>query len=167
MRIITRKLHRAFTQLDAYSDEQCRQYLSNIRQKKLRFSLRLILIPLIVTLIYFMLIPMAFAFCIEQLANSRTIDMGRDVVFYPIVLTFLGAWWLGSGVVALISRDVLLGGELRQLLSNQLQITRCRHCSYSLIGQNPDDGNLVCPECGTPTTLDALGITEDDLIPPA
>ncbi|MFG0247487.1 MAG: hypothetical protein ACF8OB_01265 [Phycisphaeraceae bacterium JB051] len=167
MRIITRKLHRAFAELDSYTDDQCRQYLKNIKQKKLRFSLRLILLPLIITLLYFAIIPMAFAFCMDQLVTSKFVDMGRDIVFYPIILTFLGIWWIGSGIVALISRDILLGGELRELLNNQLQITRCRNCSYSLIGQQPVDGKLRCPECGTPTTLELLGITEDDLIPPA
>ncbi|HAI12954.1 MAG TPA: hypothetical protein DCM28_14700 [Phycisphaerales bacterium] len=166
MRIITRKLHRAFAELDHYSDEQCKQYLANLRQNKMRFSLRLILLPVLLTLLYFFAVPFGLGNLIKYLQNHQLIDMGRDAHFYPIFLAGAVFWWIGSGIVFLMSRDLFLGKELSKIVNSQLQITRCLGCSYSLIGQTPDGDRLVCPECGHRTTLQELGITLDDLIPP-
>lgn len=166
MRIVTRKLHRAFPELDAYTDDQCVQYMKNLRQRKLHFSLWLILLPFLITLAYFIVVPIGLVFSIKLMNNANLMSLNNDALFYTIILSYAVIWWIGSGVVALLSRDVIMGSQLKKIVNSQLIKTRCRTCSYSLIGQTPQNGMLVCPECGVATSMQTLGITDDDLIPP-
>lgn len=76
-------------------------------------------------------------------------------------------WLGGSAFWPLFLRDKILKKSILRVLNSQLEKTRCRKCSYSLIGQTPRDDALSCPECGTVTTMQLLGITEEDLIPPS
>ena len=44
---------------------------------------------------------------------------------------------------------------------------RCPKCEYSLVGQEPSEDRVTCPECGHVTTLGAIGVrTASDLLPP-
>jgi hypothetical protein len=170
MRIITRKLYRAFPELDAFTDDQCRQYLLNIRQSKQQYSLVIIGIPTLLGLVHLFGLPYLLSrFVMRWVYRSFKFSLSQldDTLFLLVIGTFLIVWLGGSAFWPLYLRDRLLGAELVKVLNNQLRKTRCRTCSYSLIGQTPaPDGSLICPECGSPTTMQTLGITQEDLIPP-
>ncbi|MBL4702778.1 MAG: hypothetical protein JKX85_16155 [Phycisphaeraceae bacterium] len=167
MRIITRKLYRAFPELDRFTDDQCIQYMRNIKQRKLLFSLRIILLPTIIGIIHLLGIPIALKFIAYQFKSYGTfIDSLGDTSFLFFWSTFFVIWLGGTAFLPLCLRDKLLGKKVLKIINNQLEKTRCRNCSYSLIGQTPKSDQLSCPECGADTTLQTLGITEEDLIPP-
>ena len=75
--------------------------------------------------------------------------------------------WMGTvlGELADCGYDAQWQG-LRRAMQSQIERIRCPSCKYVLLGQRVSGGAVICPECGAPTTLMHLGITEADLIPP-
>jgi len=168
MRIITRKIYRAYPELDAYTDEQCVQYMANVKQRKLRFSMQIILIPTLLGLFHLLGIPILLRIIGRYLYDFwNALSTLDDTLFLLCWGVLIFIWLGGSAFWPLFLRDKLLSKSVRRVLNSQLEKTRCRKCSYSLIGQTPCDDTLSCPECGTVTTMQRLGITQEDLIPPS
>lgn len=92
-----------------------------------------------------------------------------DVWFRGISLEMFGAPFVGllmPALSAMLVRDVLLRRALKKAIELKVERVRCRQCEYILIGQRAFKDAVTCPECGNTATLESLGITEDDLIPP-
>jgi hypothetical protein len=156
MRFVTKNIHRAFPQLDSFSDEQCRLYVRRA-QSGLLYRVLQVSISMLMLLALVSALPLA-------LALSGVI-MNR---FDPSALAVSVA---GACLLAALSLPVLAVLHLRdrmlwRLLSRQIGKARCLRCSYSLLGQRLVDGVITCPECGQTTTLSDLGLrSEADLIP--
>lgn len=170
MRIITRKLYRAFPELDAFTDEQCAAYLANAKLRRAKFSLLVICLPILAGVAYFLSV---FVFVSKILwirlyqAGFFKMSTTNDLVMLVLLGIFLIIWFGGSAFVSLCLRDFLLGKTLYKAIHSRLGKTCCEKCRYNLIGQRPTGDRLKCPECGRRTTMQELGITIDDLIPPA
>lgn len=170
MRIVTRKLYRAFPELDAFTDEQCADYLANVKQRRARFSMLIIGLPATLGVAYLIGFPLFVGRVVMRWLNDMGLfkmNAAGDMQIMIVFGTFITLWVAGAALIPLTLRDRLLKKALYQVINDQLEKTRCRQCSYSLIGQQPTGERLECPECGRKTTLKELGITLEDLIPPA
>jgi hypothetical protein len=169
MRIPTKRIHRAFPELDRYSDEQCRLFVRRLRNKPgyvaaVAFGTAIVF----VTSILLMCAGSGLVFAVLDESSLRpTIvrTLGRGVYDTLLPLCIL---MLGLGVPALATlgtRDFLYRRFLRRAIRVELERIRCLQCSYSLLGQTVADGRVRCPECGRPATLDELGLeSADDLM---
>ncbi|MFZ4573038.1 MAG: hypothetical protein ACOYN0_01490 [Phycisphaerales bacterium] len=149
MRLLTRKLWRAFPELDRYSDEQCRRFVRAARGSWLRrlgrglCSTAVACVPLLACVMW----RVAIAALRGRTAspNGSWLLMGG----YAIVLV---ASILAAPVLAYVCRDLLLRRRVRYVLRDR---GSCVSCRYSLIGVPVPTGNVVvCPECASPCEVD-------------
>lgn len=151
MRLLTRRIHRAFPQLDPYPDDVCWKFIDAARGGRgVRALSRasVILVGLILTPVGCILWAWLFAVLFGADAISFQRSGGK------LALWFLAApFTLGLGpVAAYFWRDRLLGWRLRFVLGTS---GRCPACSYSLIGLALTDHSTVfCPECGAECEVD-------------
>lgn len=150
--MITRKIHRAFPELDRYSDEQCDRF---VRAAGRGFFRNLFVFGACITVgAATLLCGITAAAFLEPLA-SRAIGDDADlrdiaaglILFCAVVASpFLGYWM----------RDWLLIRRIRTILRKR---GLCTDCSYNLVGLPVVEGSVVvCPECGKTTKVDpALG----------
>lgn len=162
MRFITKTVYRAFPELDEYSDEQCRRFVSAAKRGVFRRGGRLIIVLLAAGLAIFVaMFVCAYSFSVLE----RKAWALRD---YPLwsVITF----GLYSAVVFAVClypvirlREWLLLRRIRYILRAR---GVCPNCHYSLIGLTVSAAcKVVCPECGTEGDVDpALGelVTDAD-----
>lgn len=152
MRLIRRKIYRAFPELDRFSDDQCARFVLAANSSWLRRLVRWALVGFVTAVA----LPAAVA---GAVALGELLD--KKMVFNGTI-GFLG-WGLlliaacGAGLlVGLIARDLLLRLRIRRLIHRR---GSCPNCHYSLLGMRVGhDLNIVCPECGRKTEADpALG----------
>lgn len=165
MRLITLKLYRAFPELDDYTDEQCVELMGrvgrNLGSKALTYAAAIgtFFLTAVATCIGYTLFAAAMESLGIKLQNPGNAVV--VVVFIAIVIVFaLPAF------AALLVRDILVRRQVYRAVRLFLDHVRCPQCNYLLLGQRAVDGAVRCPECGASTMLAALGITEEDLIPP-
>ncbi len=158
IRILTRKLWRAFPELDRFSDEQCARF---VRVATSGFGgpgsltalvLRWLAIVLTVLILGGLLAVPAYwaAFHAFELAEGRNISastLTRSAagvfVCVAILVTF------GAG---LLLRDLLVRRRVRQVIAVR---GRCFGCGYAMLGLPvPDDLKITCPECRFETWVD-------------
>jgi len=152
MRLLVRKVYRAFPELDSYSDEQCSRFVHaakrGIWRKLFRYGL------------------LGTALVLIMLAVLFLSAMAAMAAPFPPKSPF---WWYESvGVLVLIAmgipslalvwyfRDWMLRRRIGFVLRSR---GRCGGCGYSLIGL-PVSANatVVCPECGFDCKVDeAIG----------
>jgi predicted RNA-binding Zn-ribbon protein involved in translation (DUF1610 family) len=152
MRIPWRKLHRAFPELDAFSDAECQDMIKRVMQRSLWGTL---------------------------LASGAAIGLCMFVVFVCLVAAVIArravsvAWELevigtglavgcGLGVMSgLLVRDVFV----RSTMQKWILTARCTSCAYTLIGLHAERGRITCPECGLSNDLVARGLDPTTLVP--
>ncbi|MDY7107600.1 MAG: hypothetical protein SYC29_03095 [Planctomycetota bacterium] len=166
MRLITsRKLYRAFPELDQFGDERCERLVRRLRSDVV--GVRIVLLPLAAftialpsTALLGLVAWGAGLPACEMIAGKRN---GETLLIAIVIVGVV----LAPALAVLLTRDVVLGGAVRRALVERLELTRCRGCRYLLLGQRVIDGIIICPECGRPTTLAELGLhSPEDLIPP-
>jgi len=165
MRLISRKIWRAFPELDSYPDDVCRNYVRHARRlsniwKGAAFTLLTLFLSFFVWVVVIFLSMNA----VEDIASSAR---GGFMDFLGLLLMSLlltGVLWFPV-LCAFLVRD----RWLRHSILSQLKTTDCAGCGYQLIGltiQEADDVKFViCPECGNHTTLNTGHITEADINP--
>ncbi|MFZ4573037.1 MAG: hypothetical protein ACOYN0_01485 [Phycisphaerales bacterium] len=135
MRLLTRKLWRAFPELDRYADTTCRRF---VRAAAGSFPRRLARFALAAGL---SLIPAAAATG-WSLASNR---MHGSQPWLPPPTILLAACF--APALGYLIRDFLLRLRVRHVLRRR---SICDRCSYSLVGiRLGADGVVLCPECGT------------------
>jgi hypothetical protein len=164
MRIITRKrIYRAFPELDHLSDFQCKQLMRRIRLSVWRLLVIVLaaVVAFFISFVVFTLLASILPDLIEPLLWS---DDAMIVVFLVLAI---GAVVLPL-ILALLTRDIVLGAFLKHGMRVYLRHTTCPGCGYQLLGQTVDgEGAVRCPECGRATTLTELGLDDPaDLLPP-
>jgi hypothetical protein len=150
MRILTRRIYRAFPELDRYSDERCERFIKAARRGKWRLLAHIIVIgaafvvSLALTVALFILIASSL---------ERTAGRGQ-AIDWALVLPILAAIPLMSipPLAAFLTRDRLLRRRVRYVLRTR---GTCQACHYSLIGLPVDERFITCPECGMESEVDS------------
>ena len=159
MRILTKRLYRAFPELDRFSDIQCGLLMRRVHlDVAARFIVRAA--PLLASGVALLLVVVLLVVT-EILVPAQKLFRDADILFG--LLASLGL----AALAGLLARDLLLRRFLIKAIRLRIDRVRCLSCRYILIGQRPDGDAVSCPECGTTNYLHALGITAADLIPPA
>ncbi len=165
MRIPPNKIYRAFPELDRFSDEQCERFMQRVRVALPYRSVRWVTVSImtcaavifVIVILYRYEQPLhRYLWLLLSRRSADTLILASWLLLVPIVPIFVG----------LLTRDIVLRTYLRKAVQMQLDRVRCRSCKYVLIGQRLMKGIITCPECGAQTTLQILGVTADDLLPP-
>lgn len=164
MRLITRTVHRAFPELDAFDDDACRRFVRSAEGGPTASAPRVLATALVGGVLSGASIGLVWR--MGRLHGRGRADDLPVLVQSGLALIVL---LLLSWAIALLTRDVLLRLGIRRILANS---ARCGRCGYSLLGVpaarssgevggvsgGPDALHITCPECGGLTTADpALG----------
>jgi hypothetical protein len=165
MRILSRKIWRAFPELDQFDDEICKMYVRRSTSLKNAWRgvlLMLIIIPVAVVLWgMFSWAVRVFNYGLQDQYAWYISDTTEDVF---VIMFLTGNVWFPAMCFFLV-RD----RWLNRCIQKQLSGTSCPPCGYSLVGlsvvEHEDARCVVCPECGTYTKLNTGHITEADINP--
>lgn len=148
MRLLRRKLWRAFPELDEFDDALCRAFVrvatSSWRARAVRY--------LCTAVAGLATIVVASAISGKLLGLRGQTAIGNIVVVASATLVLTTA--LAAGFVgALVGRDWLLRRRVRRIIRDR---GGCPHCGYRLLGVPVDaECRVTCPECGQVTVVDA------------
>lgn len=158
MRLPLDKPHRAFPELDRFSDKECLRFIAAARRHHRLFNL----------LIQALLIPAAALICplagVVQFGLTKLLGVGNTPAddLGSTLLSFLSIA-LGTTLPCLawlLVRD----RWLRRIIREQLRGASCYACSYSLLGLPIVDNVIICPECGQPFDLREADLVPEDLL---
>lgn len=147
MRLVTLRTYRAFPELDAYSDEQCRRFVRAAQRSWVRRFVHLGLAWLVGLAVLVSACAVFVLVGLDEVAfGSRGSGRAVFAAFSAVVLLSTGP------IAALIVRDRLMRRRIRYVLRAR---GRCANCRYGLIGLPVDAGSTVtCPECGMASSVD-------------
>jgi hypothetical protein len=174
MRLISRKLWRAFRELDVFDDATCEAALAQARggawRRRLRTALQVVaaglafLVPLGALGHYARGDPLWLRLGVSY--SGRSVLLDRFVVGpleQGIMALLLDLSWIASALFIIgiatasllawfMTRDVLLWFRIRHLLR---WVGACSECGHSLVGGPVIDGRQVrCSECGILTPIE-------------
>lgn len=156
MRLPTRKVYRAFPELDRFDDQVCESYARRAVRKRWR-SFLLVAIGCIIS------IPVCWVFAVVlpellYLLMPRFLSaVRRTDLAFPL---YVACAFVFPFIVTLFVRDTWF----RRAIRSQLVGTACPTCEYQLIGLIVKEGHVHCPECGASVRLADLGLSPEDLI---
>ncbi len=153
MRLPLLKLHRAFPELDRFSDAQCRGMIHRVVMQRPG----MMIVASVLALAAWMLVTGAI--CGAAVMFSR-IPLARRHDLEVVALGLLLGIGCGT-VVALLVRDVFVRAMVREWVNS----SRCVKCRYSLLGLQTRGSQVQCPECGMSNDLEARGIDPQTLVP--
>lgn len=138
MRLLARSVYRAFPELDAFSDAECRIYVRNATASPLRRMARVAVnVAVLAGLV-------AIEVRLLQTWITSSYLPGRMAALLLLVLCTVG-------IGALVMRDLLLRLAIRRILGRG---ARCPQCSYSLAGLPvAQEQAVTCPECARTTDV--------------
>ncbi len=160
MRILTRKIWRAFPELDKYEDDVCRRYTKHARAlrnawKGAALVLGALLIAWVVWGVLTMLVVgrgMKWITPSDGVETFIALTIMTGFVWFPVFWAFL-------------VRDRWLNRCVRKHIAD----TACAECGYTLIGlafvEFEGKQSVLCPECGRHTKLEEWGLVEADIDP--
>jgi hypothetical protein len=150
MRILVRRIYRAFPELDAYSDEQCARFVRATRRGWARWGHRAVIVLVSAVSFFGVMIGLAFlSSVLERYQNS----IRRDVPWMEALIALAAVPLVALvPVSAFLMRDVLLRRRLRWVLRDR---SACPKCRYRLIGLAVSAQHTIkCPECGMVCDVD-------------
>jgi hypothetical protein len=148
MRLPLSKVHRAFPELDRFSDEQCGRFVRAAGRRGWRpwvhrAVLGAITFPLTVGSVYGAIAASSWA--------EKWLRLG-EIAFWVTVSLSLAVACLIPTVLVMLLRDRMLLGRVRHIVRARAV---CPGCRYSLLGiVVRGDGIVVCPECGMEVEAD-------------
>ena len=147
IRLITRKIWRAFPELDRFSDEQCQRFVKAAgRQRWFVFATWGA-----VTVVF--AAGLALASVLTRWTDSAMRYDFPVVPAWMILFVVLTAGVAAAGLAAMLTRDKILRRRIALVLKYR---GSCVGCRYSLVGLPvPDSLCIVCPECGAECQVDA------------
>ena len=167
MRVLSRKLWRAFPELDQYDDEVCQRYLARARATNgNQYDPFLILIAVIAAFAFSIWISSSHHWFLRWIAAFITNrkQPGAMLETFIDLFVFVSGIWMPY-VAGFLARDRLLHRSLKKHLGGAI----CPNCRYSLVGlglHGPEGAKRVtCPECGHEAALTILNLTEADINP--
>lgn len=157
MRIITRKLHKAFRELDRFEEPRAKAFVrvasSGWRARGFRYGVMALVgllmgIGTIVFVVWLANLPVGTR-SFRDILQSIALVLGITLSFFALMLT----------------RDLLLRWRIRRLIRRR---GTCQMCNYSLLGMPVGPDLIVtCPECGDKIKADPamneLATTPDGL----
>ncbi len=154
MRLLVRKLHRAFPELDAYSDEQCERFVRAAYRGKRRYLLRgsFLLIYGTVLTLFSSIAGGALGIGIAQIGATGYPPTPPPWLEWPCIALGLIAGAFPALVSVWLLRDWFVRRRVRFVLRTR---GNCPGCDYVLIGSPVgENGRITCPECALETTVD-------------
>ena len=155
MRILTRKIWRAFPELDRFGDEQCKRFVKAANARKVPKTITWCVVAVVGALVAAAAIIVPIWLRPDIRGNYTYRFPSWDDIYMHALLgkAWFWAWWmLAGGIAGFITRDVLLRLRVRRILRTR---ATCVQCRYSLLGLAVPASLIVqCPECGTPTHVD-------------
>jgi hypothetical protein len=145
-----RKLHRAFRELDGFSDRQCALFIRRAGRRDPRG----LALACVLAIAAFFLAAYLWFMLFWTLAQMRVI--GAWSVVLATASPLVGA------VAALLVRDAWL----RRAVRTQIRRGACHGCGYSLLGLRVEGDALRCPECGRRITLEEARMSAQELLAP-
>lgn len=148
MRLIARKVYRAFPELDEFEDAQCRRFVAAANAAWWKVALR----AAAVFLVGATLTPLGILGGVMIGQSSAQQLRASDGVATALSAVTMTALIAAGWTLALLTRDVLLRLGVRRVI---LRCGLCWNCRYSLLGMPVgSDCRITCPECGRVTTAD-------------
>ncbi|MBO6514708.1 MAG: hypothetical protein JJ974_12155 [Phycisphaerales bacterium] len=169
MRLLTRKIYRAYPELDKFEDDVCKRYIK--RAKRLQNTWKLWLFQLLALLISIVLWGIASSLIelILFFGEATRRDQLVYIMLNPIHLVFKIIQMSGYIFVPAICCLRVRDRWLHRCIRKQLTGVQCGACGYSLLGLSISDENntpsVHCPECGLQTVLKDMGLTQADINP--
>ncbi len=152
MRLMTRKIHRAFPALDHFSDAQCSLIVPAARGGIVARVLQIVIQVVIATGMGLLTYTLLLMSTLLSWGNSlEYIWLWRT---YVSVLIFLVGMLGAFGLTFLIVGDCLLRFKVYLLLR---RFAACLSCNYSLVGLRVIESAIVCPECGLENDVTQAG----------
>ncbi len=150
MRLITRKLYRAFPELDRFSDERCEQFVRAARGGIVARTLRGLLLWGLMFLVFIGSVALvATGMGWIERRGVRWWDSGLEAAG---MLVYSAVCFGLAPLAGFVGRDILLRGRVRRILRSH---SSCARCEYRLLGLPMDAHHVVvCPECGHLTRVD-------------
>ena len=144
MRLIASPTFRAFPELDAFSDEQCRGFVRatrrRARERAVAWAFRFLVT---------FAVPPAVILATGSLRASSGTTRSFDIL---VALVIAGVVWIG--LAWLVSRDLALRWLIRRVMRRS---GSCVACGYRLVGLPVGrDCVVTCPECGQALDLSAF-----------
>lgn len=164
MRLISRKLWRAFHELDAFDDDNCREFMVRARSGTIRkvswFVMQGIMAIAAPVVAFLVVGDIALRNRFGPPVNDWVTAMGMRLQL-GLNRVFTGWSTAGVGVMLILTfmavaagwfltRDGLLWWRVRRLIR---RCNLCLACNHSLVGGLVADGAVQCNECGNRTPL--------------
>ncbi|MGJ8637687.1 MAG: hypothetical protein ACSHX5_12680 [Phycisphaerales bacterium] len=161
MRFLTKKIHRAYPELDKFNDEVCKRYVKRAKRLKNASKFWASLVFLVPLCIGVWVALMYVTGLILTFFDSDLTDAASIAIF---LFSATGLVWLPA-LSTLLVRDRWLHHCIRE----QLTGVQCGACGYSLLGLSINNENdtpsVHCPECGHHLILKDMGLTQADIDP--
>ncbi len=160
MRVSFSKVHRAFPELDGFTDAECAALIHAVQRERavglLATSMAAVVLSIASGLLaaYF---TWRLLIAIYDVPDDRPTSDGLFVLFFSLIG---GAGILTMALVGFLIRDLWL----RWAIGRRLRLARCTGCNYSLLGLSVLDGRVRCPECGHVTRLSDRGLQPADIL---
>ena len=156
MRIPLSKVYRAFPELDRFSDAECEGF---VRLAKTQFALSSLGTAIIAGMVGILCAALTCfgGYILTGIVHEST--SGSLASELMGVATVFIAWIVGA-VIGMLWYEQWL----RKTILGRLKMLNCASCQYSLLGLEPRDGGIICPECGQRFDLAERGLTPEDLI---
>ncbi|MGH7130494.1 MAG: hypothetical protein ACREJO_00905 [Phycisphaerales bacterium] len=159
MRLMTRKVWRAFPELDRFSDDRCRAFVSAATKA----TPQLMLASLLLAVFGMSMLCSAGLVTIrifERIQVAQRSTAGEVIGWVLAIIMFVVLGAIGA-CVFLVVRDALLRLAIRRVIHT---LGRCVVCRYTLLGLPiGGDNSVICPECGLQTEVNpALATLSED-----
>lgn len=167
MRLVSRKIWRAFPELDQYDDATCRRYMARARRtRNMTHDFVLTWGGAVLGLVFAIIFASPHYHALHWVSTKmiRSPHVGVMIDTFLILLVFVSFLWFPL-LVGFRIRDHLLARSIRKHLDGAI----CPDCHYSLIGLelfgHEDARRVKCPECGREFALRHLSLSEFDINP--
>ncbi|MGJ8637688.1 MAG: hypothetical protein ACSHX5_12685 [Phycisphaerales bacterium] len=165
MRLLTRKIYRAFPELDQFDDSTCERYISRISKISTgTIGCLVILLVVVLSFIAWAYIEYNTRQLLYFILKKQHVKMGVYLDTFVLLFAYSGFIWF-PWLSVLVARDRWLYRGIRKQLNGAL----CKECEYSLLGltvmQDLKVPYVKCPECGCENKLTAGILTKEDIDP--
>lgn len=166
MRILTtKKLYRAFPELDGFTDRQCENLVAQVGYTTWYGGVVAVSVAAAGFLVFFLTLTLLMS--IESSVDGwmkRSVGAGAGEGL--CTLAALVTLFVPPPIAGLLARDVVMKLYLGAALRRRIDRIRCLDCRYVLLGLSVVDSYVKCPECGRRMTLSELQLTSPEQLVP-
>mgnify|MGYP003678661714 CR=1 FL=1 len=164
MRLLSRKIYRAFPELDKFDDDVCIGYMERAKRFENAWKGWFVIALSLASSVVVWVVCFSIATLLGYELRSRNGRSGYDIAWNMSVIV------VGTSIIWFPVLTTLFARDrwVHRCIRKQLTGVKCPSCGYSLIGltiNNPEAPSVHCPECGQVTLLSNLGLTEADIDP--